>query len=78
MNLKDIEWRENELKCLLADMVIIVDSLLLICAIYWKRGIKLDLVKDGSDDLLDIRQLICDYIKEIEDVQEDGCGDDGG
>lgn len=41
------------------------DSLLLICSIFWNHKIKSKIIRDKSDDLLDIRGCLKQLIEEL-------------
>ncbi len=55
---------EIEYKGLLADMLILTDSLLSVCGHLWRTGIKTN-VGDTCDQLLDIRGLVLLEIKRV-------------
>lgn len=64
-----VDSKRLEMCALIADTLILVDSLLLLCGHYLRRGIKVGVIRDSVDDLLDIRGLLVGYIEELSDEE---------
>jgi len=48
------------------EILLVLDAMLLLCSLFWRKNIKSGVVRDSADDLLDLRSVLMEIGDELD------------
>jgi len=56
----------ERLRFVFREILLVLDAMLLLCSLFWRKNIKSGVVRDSADDLLDLRSVLMEIGDELD------------